>query len=154
MDRETEKMIIDQWVVPGTGLLFGIISICLMWLLNRLASEHGRLREAYVEELVRQYRSEHRNLLQAVRRRKTSGVYFIGNGEAIKIGVSEDIGSRFQHLQTASHLPLRLLAVVPGASREVEQGLHREFQHLRLGGEWFRPGEEILERVAQLRAKN
>ncbi len=67
-----------------------------------------------------------------------TAAYFVASGEnAVKIGVTDDVLSRMKALQTASPLPLRLLAVMPG-DQETEYDLHRAFAALRISGEWFR----------------
>ena len=78
-------------------------------------------------------------------------VYFIRAGVdgRIKIGWSRNVELRLKHLQTASPVPLHVMAIEKG-SRMVECRLHREFCHLRRGGEWFEPGRELLEYTANL----
>jgi hypothetical protein len=68
---------------------------------------------------------------------KQSGVqtYFISNGSAIKIGKSRNVAVRFRQLQTSSHVPLRLVAVVDG---DRERQYHRKYARHRVRGEWFK----------------
>ena len=78
--------------------------------------------------------------LAAIRRRPSERrfVYFVASGEnAVKIGVTDDVLDRMKALETASPLPLTLLAVMPG-DQETEYDLHRAFAALRISGEWFR----------------
>lgn len=71
--------------------------------------------------------------------------YFVrarGMGD-IKIGKSNQVGVRVKTLWTAASRGVDLLACYPAdITHEVE--LHREFEHLRLCGEWFRPGAELI----------
>lgn len=78
-----------------------------------------------------------------------SYVYFISSGSAIKIGMSACPESRLTSLQTANSNQLKLLKVVKGGSQK-EQSFHREFQHLRLEGEWFQHSQEILQFIESL----
>jgi hypothetical protein len=73
-------------------------------------------------------------------------VYFISDGEFIKIGRSDDypIG-RIGSLQTANARDLKLLAVIPGADRECH--LHRLFSAHHVRREWFRSCREILDYI-------
>jgi hypothetical protein len=72
-------------------------------------------------------------------------VYFVrarGMGD-IKIGKSNHVGTRVKSLWTGASRALDLVACYPSdITHEIE--LHREFEHLRLCGEWFRPGDELL----------
>ncbi len=79
-------------------------------------------------------------------------VYFVqrGDGGSIKIGFTSSWqGGRIPALETASDVPLRVLAFVPGG-RPLERDLHREFAADRLRREWFRPTERLLARIAAL----
>jgi hypothetical protein len=65
-----------------------------------------------------------------------SWVYFISNGEHVKIGVAENPFSRLKRLQTASAAQLTLEAFVPGVAED-ERRLHKRFERYRVHGEWF-----------------
>ena len=74
-------------------------------------------------------------------------IYFIQAevGGPVKIGLTaaDDIGPRFKSIQACSPFKLQVLATIAGA-RPMEQELHRHFAHLRLHGEWFTPGEDLV----------
>jgi hypothetical protein len=76
-------------------------------------------------------------------------VYFIQAGAAdpIKIGSAKNPQHRLQTLQIGAHCSLRLIARMDGGEAE-ERALHRKFSHLRLRGEWFKPGPELLAFIA------
>jgi hypothetical protein len=78
-----------------------------------------------------------------------AGVYFVRQGDYIKIGVSIDVPARVRGLQTSSPTPLELLAVLPGKEPE-EKSLHVRFSHLRASGEWFRAAPELLDYIAKV----
>ena len=81
-----------------------------------------------------------------------SWIYFIQakGGGPIKIGLAANPASRLATLQTSHHKRLRILAARPGG-RADEHDLHYLFAGLRLRGEWFRPGSELLAYVKALR---
>jgi hypothetical protein len=82
------------------------------------------------------------------------GVYFLqaGDGGNIKIGFASDVQRRIQReIQPHSPIPLKLLALVPGTETD-ERCLHRMFHHLRLHGEWFRAGSDLLLLTKHLRS--
>ena len=83
---------------------------------------------------------------------KRGYVYFIGAVDGpIKIGMSQDPTERLRSLQTGSPVALRLMAVVPSQEPEqLEVLLHARFGSLRMHGEWFHPGEELMEFIKQL----
>lgn len=76
-------------------------------------------------------------------------VYFITDGEAIKIGKSNRPKARLAGLQTSHHKPLRILALVP-AKPEDEREYHAKFRHLRIRGEWFQDGKEIRQFITNI----
>jgi DNA-binding XRE family transcriptional regulator len=79
-----------------------------------------------------------------------SAVYFIReeSSGAIKIGVAKDVYRRLSFLRTAHSSELTLLGVIAGDGLR-EAALHRQFQHIRLRGEWFRPEPDLLALIAQ-----
>ena len=71
-------------------------------------------------------------------------IYFLHDGECIKIGYSANPRSRVSSLQTACSRLVRLLGTISG-SEEDEKRLHERFAHLRVRGEWFRAHSELTE---------
>lgn len=69
-------------------------------------------------------------------------VYFVTDGEAIKIGKANNPRSRLSGLQTSHHKDLAILALTPG-DETLERELHRAFHVRRLRGEWFEDCPEI-----------
>jgi len=76
-----------------------------------------------------------------------SKVYFMRHDRIIKIGYSIDPQKRAQSLADAA-----ILATEPG-HRQLEEALHAKFGHLRLHGEWFSPGPDLIKYINKLRAK-
>lgn len=77
-------------------------------------------------------------------------IYFVQSHDGyIKIGRASDVERRIGSLQTAQALPLRTLLILSGSS-DTEFALHARFAHLRVrdDGEWFVPGRELLEFIA------
>ncbi len=83
-------------------------------------------------------------------------VYFILNEDssAIKIGKAKDISSRIKSLQTSSPAKLRLIKSIQVESnkkaQELEKLLHKQFQEIRLGGEWFKAEVILLDYINQV----
>ena len=93
-------------------------------------------RGGYLDELWAEYRKDDTShwLTYYIRAR--------GMGD-IKIGKSNQVRVRLRSLFTGAPRGLDLVACYP-APIEHEKELHDEFEHLRLCGEWFRPGKELL----------
>lgn len=72
-------------------------------------------------------------------------VYFIDDGELIKIGFSHATHQRFGSLQTNHGKKLRLLGTIRAEGYKTERELHQRFAHLRERGEWFRKDPELLD---------
>lgn len=75
--------------------------------------------------------------------RRAQTIYFVQAGDEgpVKIGTSKFVNERLATLQTHSPYPLRLIGTIEGD----EAKIHARFSHLRLHGEWFRPGDDLLE---------
>jgi hypothetical protein len=76
-------------------------------------------------------------------------IYFIraANGTGpIKIGCTNDLQVRFGQLMRQLKQPICILAFASGDFRD-EAALHRKFANLREHGEWFRPGQELLDYI-------
>jgi hypothetical protein len=80
-------------------------------------------------------------------------VYFIeapGSG-LIKIGVADDVASRFRALQLQCADTLTLVGSLVCRERgALERRLHKQFAHLRSHGEWFRPGPDLVDFIGRV----
>jgi hypothetical protein len=72
-------------------------------------------------------------------------IYYIRRGDLIKIGTTTEPAKRFTAL-----LPDEILAFEPGVLTS-ELLRHRQFDHLRYRGEYFRSAPELTEHIRQLR---
>jgi len=78
-------------------------------------------------------------------------VYFIRQGNHVKIGKAGNPRKRFRQLQCANPAPLELLAIIDGPDgHALEKELHRQFAHLRVNGEWFRYEGDLFNLVRDL----
>jgi hypothetical protein len=80
-----------------------------------------------------------------VRAPEPSWCYFMRHETNIKIGFSKDPRKRSMALAGAE-----ILAKEPGAAQR-EAELHLKFAHLRLHGEWFEPGIDLMAYIEDLR---
>lgn len=72
-----------------------------------------------------------------------SRVYFLRDGDCIKIGTSTNVSTRVSGGQTMNPRELVLIGSVPG-DQQLEANLHRKFWHLHARGEWFEATPELL----------
>lgn len=84
--------------------------------------------------------------LPAERRR----VYFVrsGNNGPIKIGCSLAPAVRLRELQREHDQPLHYIGSITGGF-DVERALHRRFADLRISGEWFSPGADLIAFISE-----
>lgn len=82
-------------------------------------------------------------------------IYFIHDrlSHAVKIGTADDPQKRLRLLQCGCPNPLELLAVLPG-DRHDEEELHHRWRAVRLGGEWFRATDELMEFIRSTESKH
>ena len=89
-------------------------------------------------------------------RNKTEFIYFIFNADsnALKIGKAKNVYKRMKSLQTATPAYLKLIKAIDAKAgkeaKEIEQSLHKQFEHLRLLGEWFKFNDELQEFINRL----
>lgn len=76
--------------------------------------------------------------------------YFIRDAVGIKIGRSISPQSRMRDLQGGNGSRLELLLAVPAAKLS-EPDAHARFRHLRIHREWFRPEQELLDFIEELK---
>lgn len=84
----------------------------------------------------------------------TDCVYFIHSehGAVVKIGWSSNVHQRLASLNQYSPVPLTLTATFPGGLPD-ERKMHERFAHLRKHGEWFAASPELMDFIAELKAK-
>lgn len=68
-------------------------------------------------------------------------VYYITDGEYIKIGVAENVKKRLSHIQTGNPRPLSVICAIPVPCKSdayaLESRLHNEYAMFARCGEWF-----------------
>lgn len=80
-------------------------------------------------------------------------LYFITDGEFVKMGIVTSPKSRLESLQVGNPRDLKLLyAGRTSNARHQENHLHKKFKHLHVRGEWFRYTDEIDKQIAQYKA--
>lgn len=83
-------------------------------------------------------------------------IYFILNRDsnAIKIGRTKNVAKRLRTLQTSSPAKLELIKSVQVEGfdevRMLEQALHKQFNDIRLSGEWFKAEIILLDHIDQM----
>jgi hypothetical protein len=77
-------------------------------------------------------------------------IYFIRctKTSQIKIGTTLGLAKRLGQLARDRKTTLEVLAVMPGDQTR-EADLHRQFGHLRMEGEWFDPGMDLVEFIRE-----
>lgn len=75
---------------------------------------------------------------------KREFIYFIQAKDAIKIGRTTNIKTRFNTFQAATFEKLRLLGFVTGDNAKEKQ-IQKSFKHIWITNEWYRPEPDLLE---------
>lgn len=76
-------------------------------------------------------------------------LYFMGCGDAVKIGISSDPDARMEVLQTGAPGGMTLLATIPN-SGHLEATCHNRLAHLQISGEWYRHTFEVDALIREL----
>lgn len=82
--------------------------------------------------------------------KNNKGVYFITDGEYVKIGVSSCFVSRLKAIQTGNPKRLYLYAknnCTMNMARDMELKLHKMFSEYRTVGEWFIFSDEVKDYI-------
>ncbi len=78
------------------------------------------------------------------------GVYVVqANGYYVKIGRAQNISERLRSMQTASPVPLRLLAI-PSRNPDDEKSFHQRLKKSHVRGEWFRMDEQVVNFIREV----
>lgn len=80
-------------------------------------------------------------------------VYFVTDGEAIKIGWTKHMVQRLSALQHPLRQELTVLGTM-AAERHQETLMHHRFHHLRIRGEWFKMDPSITDYIKLYRSRN
>lgn len=93
------------------------------------------------------------------KRMANSVVYFVERDGFVKIGTTIRLAERLKALSRGDCAidgltpgPVELLATMSG-DVSAESELHERFAHLRIGGEWFLPDDELRAFIAELATK-
>lgn len=77
-------------------------------------------------------------------------VYFVSDGEFVKIGIAKDVKKRLQTLQTGNPMKLKVLktiALQDDEARRQEEYYHRKFREYNACGEWFKMCDELCNAI-------
>jgi hypothetical protein len=112
---------------------------------------------ACVEKVQEKFSYKKKPALRKKAVKSSSGkVYFIQavNGGPVKIGWTSDekFQNRLSGLQTGNPYRLQVIGTMEG-DQQVERSLHKQFQHLRLCGEWFENTDELMEFIQPYRCR-
>ena len=77
-------------------------------------------------------------------------VYFIKIGDVVKIGVTKDIKSRLQVMQSHNSEKVELLVTIPGG-KKLEKILHEGFKMSHKNGEFYYFSKEIKEYISLIK---
>lgn len=69
-------------------------------------------------------------------------IYFIKQGDYVKIGFTNRFKTRLSQLQVSSPIKLEVLAIIDGDKND-EQKFHEQFKHIASNGEWFMQCDEL-----------
>jgi DNA-binding XRE family transcriptional regulator len=69
-------------------------------------------------------------------------IYFIKQGDYVKIGFTNRFKTRLSQLQVSSPIKLEVLAIVEGDKSD-ELKFHNQFKHIASNGEWFMQCDEL-----------
>jgi DNA-directed RNA polymerase subunit F len=100
------------------------------------------LRASSFEEAKEVLLSSVRAVDDPVKTAEETTIYFISDGEFVKIGRATNVATRLSDLQVASPRNLTVLAIVD-APPHSERELHRLFEDWHVRGEWFRLSDQI-----------
>ena len=136
-------IVVFIWII---GNLFSKPPQCKAWTENgqcEITTEHN---SGYCEV----HRQEKSQAIQAVSKgEKITGVYFISDGNAVKIGYSKNCLSRIKSHQTSNSSVLKIFFIIDCRddveyAKFLEKAIHRNWQHKRTTGEWFTLNEREL----------
>jgi DNA-binding XRE family transcriptional regulator len=69
-------------------------------------------------------------------------IYFIKQGDYVKIGFTNRFKNRLNQLQVSSPIKLEVLAIIEGEKTN-EKNMQEKFKHISTNGEWFMYCDEL-----------
>jgi hypothetical protein len=112
--------------------------------------EHAQAEAAIQEYANGTYRPERpKGPTRTYKVEPRKGVYVVGFGPYVKIGITSNLDVRLSALQTPE--PVSVFALLPGWVRE-ERELHIRFAEYRLQGEWFLRKGALADWIEAIRA--
>lgn len=78
-------------------------------------------------------------------------VYFLSDGEYVKIGFSDNIRKRISQIQTANPKDLSIDLIIDG-DYTFEQKIHNDLKDFFIRGEWFYYSDSVKEYIDRLRS--
>lgn len=84
-------------------------------------------------------------------------IYFMQMQNAdgyVKIGFSENVAKRLSSIQVGSPYKIEVIALLANESQTMEGIIHTILVNSWIKGEWFRPTEEVLECIENVKNNN
>lgn len=78
---------------------------------------------------------------------KSKDVYFITDGEYVKVGMANDVRVRLNQMQTGNPKQLKIATVIEYGDAEMEHHLHTRYAKQHVRGEWYKLSKEMLEDI-------
>ena len=94
-------------------------------------------------DIVRKRAREHARRIRQKHKTNPS-VYFISDGDYVKIGYSIQLGYRMKSAARWNPRKLELLGRMDN-TRQTEHDVHKRFEHIHVAGEWFQFTNELKE---------
>ncbi len=77
-------------------------------------------------------------------------VYFLSDGNKIKIGYSDRVIERVSDLQTGNPDKLELIGLIPNGTKRTELSLKKRFILDKVRGEWFQDTPGVREEISRI----
>lgn len=144
------EILLDKEAMGYMIVILGAYSKITPGIYSRLAAFYSWVwREAHDKHCSLFVQFHVQEWLKGVKKIPRWVYFFRDSRNRIKIGISANVNDRMKGIQSGLGEGLVLLGVLPDASEELEKEMHAKFAHLRLGGEWFEPGEDLLAYIAE-----
>lgn len=78
-------------------------------------------------------------------------IYFLSDGEHVKIGFSDDVKKTVAHIQTSNPKKLSVELIIDG-DYAFEQKIHNDLKEFSVKGEWFYYSDSVREYIHKLKS--
>lgn len=145
-ENEFVVMADQEGIIPSRETLTSMFRSCVAFYDNVTEEGLGRFNEKKMPmrmEIIGDESSKN------IEKSKRDGyVYLLKSDQYYKIGMSKDVDARMLQISPKLPVPPELIHIIKTEDmRQLEEALHKQFNHFRVNGEWFKLDQNSVDLI-------